>query len=162
MRGRRSPLSRAGWPLVAACLFASDLAVVGAQDLGRLFSTPQERDRLDALRRSGEPASPEAPVSSRLTVNGLVMRELGPDSVWINGERVSRSGRTREGIRVRGEAGARVRVTLPRGAGTVRLKAGQKVDLATGTVRDAYEADPAVPAAPGTTPAGAGTLDSRP
>ena len=69
-------------------------------------------------------------------------RERGPDSVWINGERVSRNERTSEGIRVQGEAGARVRLILPRAAGSIRLKAGQKVDLVTGSIRDAYESDP--------------------
>ena len=65
-------------------------------------------------------------------------------SVWINGEWVSRDGKTREGIRVLGEAGGRVKILLPHGSAAIRLKAGQHVDLATGTVRDAYETDDTV------------------
>ena len=86
-------------------------------------------------RAAGEPAE----VEFRLTVNGLVARETGPDSVWINGERVSRDERTSEGFRVQREAGARVHIILPRDEGSIRLKAGQKMDLATGAIQDAYE-----------------------
>ena len=139
-------LLRNGWPLVAAVLLSSD---AGAQTLGRLFSTAEERKVLDTLRAGNEHRAPPdsghgepARVTSRLTVNGLVRRERGPDSVWINGERVSRNERTSEGIRVQREAGARVRLILPRNAGSIRLKAGQKVDLATGSIRDAYEVEP--------------------
>lgn len=135
----------------------------GAQDLGRLFSTPAERDRLDLVRASGEQAGrsdsdPGTQSTSRLSVNGLVMRERGPDSVWINGERVSRGERTREGIRGQGEAGARVRVILPRDAGILWLKAGQKIDFAPGA---AHGADPAAAPATGEPP-GARTGASEP
>ena len=146
MRGWRRALLRSGWSLVAAIVLGSDS---GAQTLGRLFSTPEERRVLDTLRKDNEHrAPPESElgtepvrVTSRLTVNGLVMRERGPDSIWINGERVSRGERTREGIQVQGESGARVRVILPDDAGTLRLKAGQIVDLATGSIRDIEDAD---------------------
>ncbi len=147
---RRSPALRRkrrfrGGLLVAVILFASD---AGAQALGRLFSTPAERGVLDALRRESAHAAPAetekepARITPLLTVNGLVGRERGPDSVWINGERVSRGESTSEGFRVRREEGARVRVILPRDEGSIRLKAGQNVDLATGSIRDAYEKEP--------------------
>lgn len=167
LKARYERLVRSGWLIVAAVLLVSDAA--GAQGLGRLFSTPEERGLLDVLRARNEVRAPSGPeqreeparVPSRLMVNGLVTRERGPDSVWINGERVSRDEMTSEGIRVQGEAGARVRLILPRDAGSVRLKAGQKVDLATGSIRDAYEVDPGAPpsASPHSTP---GTHDSGP
>ena len=156
--------------LLLGALAAASLPAPGAgtQGFGRLFSSPEERSRLDALRERGEPHAPPAPAArvqpaplSRLTVNGVVMRDKGPDFVWINGERVSRDERTQGGIRGRGEAGARVRVTLPHGAGVVRLKAGQRVNLLTGAIRDAYETDPAAPPAAGSL-AGAGTERSGP
>ena len=165
MRVRHERLVRSGWSLVVAILIGSG---AGAQTLGRLFSTPEERELLDALRAGREHHAPPesgqsepAGVTSRLTVNGLVTRARGPDSVWINGERMSRDERTGEGIQVQGEAGARVRLILPRDAGSIRLKAGQKVDLATGSIRDAYEADPG--ASPSADPlSNAGTHDSAP
>ena len=146
MRTKCRAFIRVAWtPLVVILLVSG----ASAEGLGRLFSTPQERDRLDTLRRTGEQRAlsgsetrVDSPLlTSRLTVNGLVMRERGPDSVWINGERVSRGRSTREGIRAQGKAGARVHVILPHDAGSVLLKAGQKVDLTTGSIRDAYEPD---------------------
>ena len=143
-----------GLPLVASCLL---VAAPDAAALERLFSTPQERTHLDAMRRHAEHGPPggggiqaeQVPDSARLRVDGLVVREHGPGSVWINGEWVSRDGKTREGIRVLGEAGGRVKILLPHGSTAVRLKAGQHVDLATGTVRDAYETDESVAPASG-------------
>ena len=141
-----------GASLAAACLL---IVHPDAAALERLFSTAQERAHLDALRRRAEhgPSDVEgarvepAPDSARLRVDGLVVREHGPGSVWINGEWVSRDGKTREGIRVLGEAGGRVKILLPQGSAAIRLKAGQHVDLATGAVRDAYEAEGAVASA---------------
>lgn len=146
MRRAQRRLRYVGLSLVASCLL---VAPPDAAALGRLFSTPQERAHLDAMRRRAEHGPPggdemqaeQAPDSARLRVDGLVVREHGPGSVWINGEWVSRDGQTREGIRVLGEAGGRVKILLPHGSAAVRLKAGQHVDLATGTVRDAYETD---------------------
>ena len=150
MKRRRSAFARVGpspfrsaWPVLLACLLGPG---AGAEDgLGRLFSTPQQRAQLDALRRRGEAPAPrgaesdEGPAQTtlRLTVNGVVERERGPGVVWINGERVSRGERTRQGIRGQGEEGGRVRLILPRDAGIVRLKAGQRIDLMTGAERKA-------------------------
>ena len=164
--GWRRPLLRSGWPLVAAILLGSD---AGAQTLGRLFSTPGERKVLDALRKDHEQRAPPdselrtepARVTSRLTVNGLVIRERGPDSIWINGERVSRGERTREGFQVQGESGARVRLILPSNAGYIRLKAGQKVDLETGSIRDVEEAEFRITSPPGP-PSATGTGEPGP
>ena len=154
MRHAHRSLRRVGLSLVAACLL---VAPPDAAALGRLFSTPQERAHLDAMRRRAEQGPPDGnetqaeqvPDSARLRVDGPGVREHGPGSVWINGEGVNRDGRTREGIRVLGEAGARVKILLPHGTAAIRLKAGQHVDLATGTVRDAYEADDTVAPASG-------------
>ena len=154
MRPAHRSLRCVGLSLAAACLL---VAPPDAAGLGRLFSTPQERAQLDAMRRRAEHEPPggnamqpeQVTDSARLRVDGLVVREHGPDSVWINGEWVNRDGTTREGIRVLGEAGGRVKILLPHGTAAIRLKAGQHVDLATGTVRDAYEADDGVAPAAG-------------
>lgn len=67
----------------AACLAC---AIASAAELGTLFSTPEERDRLDRLRR-GEPAPSAAshPGSSTPQVTGFVKRSDGRDTVWIDG-----------------------------------------------------------------------------
>ena len=157
MRHAHRSLRCVGLSLVASCLL---VASPDAAALGRLFSTPQERAHLDAMRRRAEHGAPggdgtqaeQVPDSARLRVDGLVVREHGPGSVWINGEWLNRDGKTREGIRVLGEAGGRVKILLPHGTAAIRLKAGQHVDLATGKVRDAYETDDSVAPALGLPP----------
>jgi hypothetical protein len=120
--------------------------------LGRLFTTPAERQRLDSLRAGGgtpaAPAGPSAPMPTPeaqpaapappppppapLTVNGIVRRADGRDTVWINNE-------PQQGQNI-APAGARkqpgVRVTLQNGS-TVILQPGQQVDPVTGAVRNA-------------------------
>ena len=47
---------------------------------------------------------------------------------------------TREGVRVDTMPdGKGVKITLPSGADTIQLKAGQKIDVASGAVLDAFE-----------------------
>ena len=75
--------------LAAACLAA---AIAGAADLGTLFTTPEERARLDRLRRGESPVSDAVVTSSRATapmVTGYVKRSDGRNTVWIDGEPVS-------------------------------------------------------------------------
>ena len=64
-----------------------------AEDLGTLFHTPQERARLDRLRR-GEPAADTAAAAARRApaVTGFVKRSDGRDTVWIDGRPQALSG----------------------------------------------------------------------
>lgn len=68
---------------------------LAADELGTLFTTPQERARLDKLRR-GEPVTPvnEAGVVSRHkpSITGYVQRSDGRDTVWIDGRPVVVAG----------------------------------------------------------------------
>jgi hypothetical protein len=71
--------------LLAACAVATPLA---AMELGTLFHTPEERARLDRLRR-GEataPAQAVVPGESRPPrVTGYVRRSDGRNTVWVDG-----------------------------------------------------------------------------
>ncbi len=73
---------------------ATSLALPPAQTrpFGTLFYSPQERERLDKLRR-GEPPEPVAasgPVASRNpVVTGYVQRSDGRNTVWIDGRAVA-------------------------------------------------------------------------
>jgi hypothetical protein len=65
-------------------------------ELGTLFTTPDERVRLDRLRR-GEPENPaqvENARPSNPTLTGFVKRSDGRNTVWIDGTPVpvSRAG----------------------------------------------------------------------
>ncbi len=124
--------------------------VAEAQRLGRLFSTPEERALLDELRRERKIVSPDpqvvdivpdTPTVEQVTINGVVLRSGGTNSAWINGRQVDAGARTREGVRVDTSAtqGGRVKITLPSGAETIDLKPGQKIDVDSGVVVEAYE-----------------------
>jgi hypothetical protein len=83
--------------LFAAVLLAAG-APLAAAELGTLFHSPEERARLDRVRR-GEPAiatvQPEAqalaPQSPEVT--GFVRRSDGRNTVWIDGRPVATSSR---------------------------------------------------------------------
>lgn len=92
---------------LAAALLVAALAVPApAAELGTLLTTPQERERLDRLRR-GEPEVPgEAGHASRGEVTGFVKRSDGRGTVWIDGTPLAvdsrRAGKLLEPDAVRG------------------------------------------------------------
>ena len=58
-----------------------------AQELGRLFFTPEQRQALDARRKARVPDKPATAVASPTTrLDGYVKRSSGPSTVWVNGE----------------------------------------------------------------------------
>ena len=61
-----------------------------AQELGRLFFTPEQRQALDARRRARLPDRPSAPMVSSPTtrLDGYVKRDNGKSTVFVNGEPV--------------------------------------------------------------------------
>jgi hypothetical protein len=73
------------------CLAAAALEAAGAEEIGKLFNTPEERARLDRLRR-GEPAAAMsaegAPARHKPAVTGYVQRSDGRNTVWIDGRPV--------------------------------------------------------------------------
>lgn len=77
----------------AAAFLALAACCAGAADLGTLFHTPEERARLDKLRR-GEPAAASTPGASRpRALTGFVQRSDGRTTVWIDGSPVALSPR---------------------------------------------------------------------
>ena len=69
--------------LLLAVLLA---APASAQELGRLFFTPERREILDRQRQFNIPERTEIPEDPTLTINGVVTRSSGKRTVWINGE----------------------------------------------------------------------------
>ena len=101
-----------------------------AQELGRLFFTPQERITLDARRRARVPDTPAATPSAAAPmtrVDGYVRRSAGPSTVWVNGAQADDAS-----------PGSDARVSIPLGerGGRVHLKPGETLDRGTGEVRD--------------------------
>jgi hypothetical protein len=124
---------------IVACATAAVQAHAQTHALGRLFTTPEERHRLDVGRGlaaappapppPAEAAPPPPPAPPPVTVNGVVRRSGGQSTVWVNQQDEARpiSGSNQD---------PRVTVTLPSGA-QVQIKPGQTVDMATGQVREA-------------------------
>lgn len=124
--GARAPHRRVRMLLVA--LAACAAAPVAAEELGRLFFTPQQRQELDRRREANVMESGSTTVESTMTVNGHVARSSGKTTTWINGVPQYDSHRTRDP--------ARVTVGGSEGEPPVEVKIGQTLDKTRGEVKD--------------------------
>ena len=108
-----------------------------AQELGRLFFTPEQRDALDARRRARLPDRPNVVVASPTTrIDGYVKRSEGKSTVWVDGEALP-DGTQPEGLRLRrGDDPSRVTVILGEDGRRIDLRVGQTADRASGEVKD--------------------------
>jgi hypothetical protein len=116
--------------LALAALLGAMPAPARAQELGRLFFTPQERAALDARRKARVPDKPAAAnvESQRARVDGYVLRSEGKPTVWVNGQPQAGEARV-----ARDKSGTG-RVAVP---GTkASLRVGETYDSASGEVRD--------------------------
>ncbi len=110
----------------------------GHSALGRLFSTPGERQQLDAQRgmppapaiaEAPPPAAPPPAPPEPVTVDGVVRRSNGVSTVWLNQQ-------PRHDARISGPP-SKPLVSVPLASGaTVLAKPGQRVDVSAGTVRE--------------------------
>ena len=119
-------------PALLAVLLAS--TPCAAQELGRLFFTPEQRQALDQRRRARVPDRPSAPVTVSPTtrMDGYVQRRGGKSTVFVNGEPIPESDASSPRI-----GGGRVTVN-PGESGTRAggLKPGEVLDRGTGEVKD--------------------------
>ena len=110
-----------------------------AEDLGRLFFTPEQRGALDARRKARVPDKPTAVVveSPVTRIDGVVSRRGGKSTTWVNGEAVP-EGSQPEGLRLRPKRNdnSRIVVNIGETDSEVDLKIGQSFDRGTGEVRD--------------------------
>ena len=103
----------------------------GAEDLGRLFLTPQQRQDLDRRRASNVPAVAAAAsvtTESLITINGQVRRSGGNTTTWINGQ-------AQNDLHKSGDP-ATVSLSPGEGEPTISLRVGQTLDKGKGEVRD--------------------------
>ena len=111
--------------------------------LGRLFLTPNERAALDSARQNNQPPQKivepggknNNAVVKPITVQGFVKRSDGKGTVWINGSPIQENSST--GAVAVGPLSAdsdQVRITLSASGQSIRLKAGQRYDAASGKV----------------------------
>lgn len=165
---RRIPLNRTRLPLVTPALLLAAFAglltlapATQAQQLGRLFATPAERDAMEAQRGASTgpsavamppagsqplptepnqsmagaggaaPAAPSAP--NTLVMSGVLRSSSGRSTVWLNNV-AQNDGQNR--FSNRGKAA--VSITLPSGQRLI-LKPGQRYDLDAARVKDVNE-----------------------
>ncbi|HEY3078204.1 MAG TPA: hypothetical protein VGJ74_23755 [Burkholderiales bacterium] len=109
-----------------------------AQELGRLFFTPEQRASLDARRKARIPDKPAAVVVAApvTRLDGYVKRSAGPSTVWINGESVMESAPEAPRIDAGRAAEGAVSITIGEGGNRVRLKPGEALDRGNGEVHD--------------------------
>jgi hypothetical protein len=103
----------------------------GAEELGRLFFTPEQRAQLDYSYAQGADSTNN---SSTLMLNGIVQKHGGKRTVWINGvpqQAGSSNDKTPESQSVQ----------VPGTAGTVKLKVGQRVLLGPSDNQDRSKPD---------------------
>lgn len=109
----------------------------GAEPLGRLFFTPDERAMLDRMRQKSSGSTLSA--TEQITLKGLVRRSSGKSTAWIN-QVPQHENETPLGVAVRqGNASKPSAVLLLPSGKQVQLKAGQTFDTAKGKVREGYE-----------------------
>lgn len=88
-----------------------------ADELGRLFYTPEQRNQLDAVRARN--AMPEDSPNT-ISIDGIVQRHGGERTVWVNGV-PQVAGRSDE------HSPESVPVAVPGRTQPVKVKVGQKV-----------------------------------
>ena len=126
--------------MLAGLLGATTTTGAWAQELRRLFFTPEQRAALDERRKARVPDKPTATpqVESPVTrVNGAVQRVGGKSTVWVNGEAIPESAQP-GGPRVAPRSANPGRVSIPVGEGAQRhdLRVGESLDRGSGEVRD--------------------------
>ena len=126
---------------------------IRADDLGRLFTTPEERQMLEALRNQPprpeappepletEAPAPEPPPLQSVRVDGFVSRSRGNNTVWINGTNslTGDLGSHQVDVNVRGIRGQTVPVRVQNSPVGVGLKPGQTFDPSDSRVVDLYQ-----------------------
>jgi len=120
-------------------------------ELGRLFFTPDQRAKLDDARRrnlridfgnEGEPAAtPAPPVAQHFSVNGVVRRNDGKSTVWINNRPVGEP--SADGVSVSAGRDNRIRLTVPDSGRSLDLKVGQTAEVVSGTIAESFAKRPA-------------------
>jgi hypothetical protein len=125
--------------LAAALLVLALVPVASqAQELGRLFFTPEQRAALDARRKARVPDKPAAAVVAApvTRLDGYVKRSGGPSTVWINGDSVPDNAPEAPRIDPSRGASGSVSISVGETGARVRLRPGEALDRGNGEVRD--------------------------
>ncbi len=114
-----------------------------AESVGRLFFTPEQRLLLDNARgqkvKVEVDEQTEEPAPEMVSLNGVVKRDDGHTTVWLNNRAVS-DRKTTGGVTIhpQGTASDPVLFTIPQAERVVTLRVGQNLDVTTGQVVEPY------------------------
>ena len=109
-----------------------------AQELGRLFFTPEQRSALDARRKARVPDKPAAAAIASPTtrMDGFVQRSGGPSTVWVNGEALPENAPEAPRIQSGRAGDPRVSISVGETGRRTTLRPGEVLDRGNGEVRD--------------------------
>jgi hypothetical protein len=120
----------------AGLLLSTCPAAGAADDLGRLFFTPERRQQLDRQREMNLLDRQQAPADPTLTVDGVVARSSGKRTAWVNGN-PQHENEVWSGLTVRTRAGNPAQVLIESGdAPAARARVGETVNRNTGESHD--------------------------
>lgn len=133
---------RAGFLTGLAALLALPGPAPAADDLGRLFTSQEQRRQLDAHRngRAGTPATEtaprprrpapavkETPFAAPIHLQGLVYRADGHNTAWINGNSHAPGARNAHPAIKQGRIGPDSITLTPPGGAAIILKVGERL-----------------------------------
>jgi hypothetical protein len=123
--------------LILCCISsAASAADFEASELKSLFTNPQQRARIDAIR-SGKHTGSGEQKADKVTVSGYVTRSNGKSVVWLNNGNTLEASRV-DGVKVyQSSVGKNKKVTLNADGKTKHLKPGESWRPETGSVVDA-------------------------
>jgi hypothetical protein len=128
---------------ICLAVMLSLAAISQAEPLGRLFFTSEQRLALDNARgqkvKLEVEEKSEEPAPEIMSLNGVVTRNDGQNTVWLNNRPMS-DRRTAGGVLVhpQGTASDPVLLMMPQADRPVSLRVGQNLDVTTGQVAEPY------------------------
>lgn len=131
------------WLALSLLLSSLSHAAQAAPPVGRLFMTPEERRQIDLHPERTDALGNGLSKSNKgdedqITVNGLVTRNNGKRTVWIN-QQPLQEGQAAASARPLGiPKPATVELALPGQTNTQLIKAGQSFDQISGSITESF------------------------
>ena len=158
--------------LAAAIVLMLGAGTAAGAELGRLFFTPAQRATLDQMREKniGMEATgdkePVPPAPRNVSLDGVVRRSDGNNTVWLNNRAVSPPQAGGIGVAT-GKNDNRVKLTVPESGRSFELKVGQTAEIVSGIIAESYARRAPLPkpeakTAPGVDNTASGTAKATP
>ena len=141
-----------------------------SEPLGRMFFTPAQRSSLDVARSqraraavaTENPDQEASPSAQTITYGGLIRRDDGQTTVWLNSQAVRDTDPSGAGAVVtRVRPDGRITLQAPQSSRSVDLKPGQTVELLSGRIEEGYSRRPLSEPDPRVKPGAKPAADAR-